>query len=83
MSITLSNEKNRYITLSVIDDGKGFEIKKTKKSRFGGNGLGNLQTRVRLLNGTIKIESETGKGTSVFVKIPLVNDEIKAAHRNS
>lgn len=83
VSITLSNEKNRYITLSVIDDGKGFEIKKTKKSRFGGNGLGNLQTRVRLLNGTIKIESETGKGTSVFVKIPLINDKIKAVHRNS
>lgn len=71
VSITLSNEKSKYITLSVIDDGKGFDMKKTKKSRVGGNGLGNLQTRVRLLNGTIKIESEVGKGTSIFVKIPL------------
>lgn len=71
VSITLSNEKSKYITLSVIDDGKGFDMKKTKKSRVGGNGLGNLQTRVRLLNGTIKIESEVGKGTNIFVKIPL------------
>lgn len=83
VSITLSNEKNKYISLTVIDDGKGFDMKKTKKSRVGGNGLGNLQTRVRLLNGTIKIESEVGKGTSIFVKIPLINDEIRAAHRNS
>lgn len=76
VSITLSNEKNKYISLVVIDDGKGFDMKKTKKSRVGGNGLGNLQTRVRLLNGTIKIESEAGKGTSIFVKIPLVNDSL-------
>jgi signal transduction histidine kinase len=42
----------------------------------GGNGLSNLQTRVRLLNGTIKIESELGKGTSITVKIPLMNDSL-------
>lgn len=83
VSITLSNEKNKYISLVVIDDGKGFDMKKTKKSRIGGNGLGNLQTRVRLLNGTIKIESEVGKGTSIFVKIPLINDEVRAAHRSN
>lgn len=83
VSITLSNERNKYISLVVIDDGKGFDMKKSKKSRVGGNGLGNLQTRVRLLNGTIKIESEVGKGTSIFVKIPLINDEIRAAHRNN
>jgi signal transduction histidine kinase len=74
VSIMLSNEKDKYISLMVIDDGKGFDMKKSKKSRVGGNGLGNLQTRVRLLNGTFKIESELGKGTSIFVKIPLIND---------
>ncbi len=76
VSITLSNERNKYISLVVIDDGKGFDMKKSKKSRVGGNGLGNLQTRVRLLNGTIKIESEVGTGTSIFVKIPLVNESL-------
>ncbi len=74
VSIILSNEKDKYISLVVIDDGKGFDMKKSKKRRVGGNGLGNLQTRVRLLNGTIKIESELGKGTSIFVKIPLMNN---------
>lgn len=69
--INLSNEKSKAITLSIIDDGKGFDIKKIKKNKLTGNGIGNLQTRVRLLNGTIKIESEPNRGTSIFVKIPL------------
>jgi signal transduction histidine kinase len=76
VSITLSNDKGKFISLVVIDDGKGFDMKKNRKNRVGGNGLGNLQTRVRLLNGTIKIESELGKGTSITVKIPLMNDSL-------
>jgi signal transduction histidine kinase len=60
----------------VIDDGKGFDMKKNRKNSVGGNGLSNLQTRVRLLNGTIKIESELRKGTSITVKIPLMNDSL-------
>lgn len=71
VSINLENDKNKFITLSIIDDGKGFDQKKIKKNKITGNGLGNLQTRVRLLNGTIKIESEINKGTSIFVKIPF------------
>jgi signal transduction histidine kinase len=76
VSITLYNEKGKFISLVVIDDGKGFDMKKNRKNSVGGNGLGNLQTRVRLLNGTIKIESELGKGTSITVKIPLMNDSL-------
>lgn len=77
IAINLSNDKNKYITLSIIDDGKGFDLKKTKKGKMTGNGLGNIQTRARLLNGTIKIESEPNKGTNIFVKIPLKeNSEI-------
>jgi signal transduction histidine kinase len=76
VSITLYNEKGKFISLVVIDDGKGFDMKKNKKNSVGGNGLSNLQTRVRLLNGTIKIESELGKGTSITVKIPLMNDSL-------
>lgn len=76
VSITLYNEKGKFISLVVIDDGKGFDMKKNRKNSVVGNGLSNLQTRVRLLNGTIKIESELGKGTSITVKIPLMNDSL-------
>ena len=76
VSITLYNEKGKFVSLVVIDDGKGFDMKKNRKNSVGGNGLSNLQTRVRLLNGTIKIESELGKGTSITVKIPLMNDSL-------
>ena len=76
VSITLYNEKGKFVSLVVIDDGKGFDMKKNRKNSVGGNGLSNLQTRVRLLNGTIKIESELRKGTSITVKIPLMNDSL-------
>lgn len=71
VTINLASEKNKYITLSIIDDGKGFDLKKRKKNKSMGNGIGNLQTRVRLLNGSIKIQSELNKGTNIFIKIPL------------
>jgi signal transduction histidine kinase len=82
VSINLANDKNRFITLSIIDDGKGFDLKKPRKNKINGNGLGNLQTRVRLLNGTIKIDSEINKGTSIFVKIPLAIDDLRTNRRN-
>ena len=69
--VELSNIDNKFITLSIVDDGKGFDTKKSKKNKITGNGLGNIQTRVRLLNGSIKINAELNKGTSIFVKIPL------------
>ena len=69
--VELSNIDNKFITLSIVDDGKGFDTKKNKKNKITGNGLGNIQTRVRLLNGSIKINAELNKGTSIFVKIPL------------
>ena len=74
IEVNLSNDKNRNIVLSIIDNGKGFDLKKVKKNKISGNGLGNMQTRVRLLNGTFKIESESNKGTSIFVLIPLFKE---------
>ena len=71
IEVNLSNDKNRNIILFITDNGKGFDSKKAKKNKITGNGLGNMQTRVRLLDGTFKIESEINKGTSIFVKIPI------------
>ena len=60
---------NGNVMLSVNDDGKGFNIHQCKK----GNGLNNMETRAKLMNGKTVILSQPGKGTSVISTIPVTN----------
>ena len=57
----------RILTLKIEDDGKGFD----PASPSRGRGLLNYETRARALNGTVKIDTAPGKGTSVTLDIPL------------
>jgi signal transduction histidine kinase/ligand-binding sensor domain-containing protein len=54
------------IVLIIEDDGKGFDVNVHKD----GYGLKNLETRTKLLNGKMVIESITGKGTTTVIEIP-------------
>jgi len=56
------------IRLSVRDIGDGFELKKLKRK---GLGLISMEERVRMVNGTFRIQSQPGSGTKVTVRIPL------------
>ncbi len=60
-----------YINLMIEDDGKGFEYSKAIEEKKG-IGLGNIQSRVEYLNGSIDIDSVQGKGTTVIIEIPLL-----------
>jgi len=57
------------IHLIVSDLGKGFDV----EAALAGNGLGltSMRERVRLVNGTIVIESKPGGGTIISVHVPL------------
>ena len=62
------------LMLSVTDDGKGFTLKpnpRKAKSVSIVNGLDNMKTRARLLNGELTITSKPGKGTTVQVSVQL------------
>ncbi len=59
---------DRGITLTVEDDGKGFNINEPEKAK--GTGLKNVQSRVDYLKGSWDIRSENGKGTSINIEIP-------------
>ncbi len=54
------------IVLIIEDDGKGFDVNLHKD----GYGLKNLETRTKLLNGKMVIESIPGKGTITLIEIP-------------
>ncbi len=58
--------RDEKIILMIEDDGKGFDV----GSRKDGYGLHNLDTRTRMLDGIITIDSQPGKGTSVLIEIP-------------
>lgn len=57
------------IELLVQDNGKGFAAEKPSVHGKSGFGLIGMEERVRILGGTISIDSEKGKGTKVFVEI--------------
>lgn len=59
-------QRDEKIILMIEDDGKGFEV----NAHRDGYGLHNLDARTRLMHGTINIDSQPGKGTSVLIEIP-------------
>lgn len=66
VKIYLSQQNDRLV-LSVTDDGKGFDIKRTPR----GAGLMNIESRLQSIRGTMRIESEAGTGTTTIIQIPL------------
>jgi len=57
------------IHLVVADSGRGFDVEAAKHGK--GLGLTSMRERVRLLNGTIGIESKPMAGTTIRVRVPL------------
>jgi PAS domain S-box-containing protein len=57
------------IVLIVEDDGIGFNVN-AKPAKDKGMGLGGMRERAALLGGTLDLESDKGKGTTVFARVP-------------
>ncbi len=67
-SITLDLlRRDDALVLMYEDDGIGFDPKTVKK----GNGLGNIETRVKLLGGTVEFDSMPGAGSRTIIEIPV------------
>ena len=66
----LLEKRDGCLRVVVEDDGQGFDVSTVgRDSRH--LGLYGIRERAELLGGSVKIESEPGRGTSVFVEIPL------------
>jgi signal transduction histidine kinase len=59
----------KEISATIEDNGKGFNM--DDKEKFEGIGLKNIVTRVEYLNGMVNFDSRSGRGTHVYVEIPL------------
>ncbi|MGL6269108.1 MAG: sensor histidine kinase, partial [Chitinophagaceae bacterium] len=67
IDISLQGSENLFI-LELNDDGAGFDV--TVKKQSGGAGLRNLETRAKLINAQLIMESIPGKGTRVRIELP-------------
>ncbi len=62
VQVALKKEKT-MLSLIVVDNGKGFDTQQMRS----GVGLDSMRERVVQLNGTLKIESEMGQGTTIAI----------------
>src|SRR5262249_7963875 len=69
----------RGVRLSVSDSGSGFNVESARSKK--GLGLISMRERLRLIDGTISIDSRIGAGTSINVMVPL--SRIPAVHEVS
>jgi len=60
--------KDKNILVTIQDDGQGFDADAIPSGHYG---LLGIRERVRLVNGTFEIQSESGKGTTLKVQMPL------------
>jgi PAS domain S-box-containing protein len=67
------------IHLTVVDSGAGFDREAAKTSR--GLGLISMEERLKLLNGTLSIESQLKRGTTIHACVPVGSgiDSMRAA----
>ena len=70
VKIMTRGEENE-IVISVIDNGKGFDPEGTEEAGGMHIGIRNVRERIEVLcGGTLEIESEPGKGSTVTIRLP-------------
>ena len=67
VSLSTTMDANKQLTITLIDNGKGFDEATIKK----GHGLVNMQVRAKRLNGTITINSKPGAGTITTLQFKI------------
>lgn len=67
------NASKSTITLKVIDDGVGFNVRKGKK----GIGLKNIKSRIEKINGDLEIKSTPGRGTEMIINVSFTDNSVE------
>ncbi len=69
MRIELKQEGDQRLELRIADDGNGFDWEAARKQ--GGLGLKSIESRVKYLDGDLKVKSAKGAGTEFLIQVPL------------
>ncbi|MFL9832055.1 ATP-binding protein [Flavobacterium sp. ST-87] len=67
------SHSNKILSITVDDNGKGFDVASVEKKRNSESGMGLLfmKERVRYINGRVFINSIPGEGTRITFNIPI------------
>jgi signal transduction histidine kinase len=60
---------NGFLTLKVVDDGRGFDALHLSESE--GLGVAGMRERAALVGGSLDVKSQPKKGTQVYLAIPM------------
>lgn len=84
ISVTVMKQED-VVLVSISDNGKGFDTTavETNYDKRGSLGMVNLKERTELLGGTLRIESQIGRGTSITVIVPIKDDQMNPPDRRS
>jgi PAS domain S-box-containing protein len=71
--------RKRYLHVIIEDNGKGFLLDPGRdiKRKSGGLGLLTMNERAKLLEGSMEISSQSGRGTMIRLRIPVDKREVK------
>jgi signal transduction histidine kinase len=69
IAIVQVTKSNGQLSITVEDDGKGFDPKILQHAK--GIGWSNIQSRIDFLKGKLDIDSNDGKGTSVLIELSV------------
>jgi two-component system NarL family sensor kinase len=76
-SIMLTEREGNKLIIQIIDDGKGFDVKRSRKKN--GLGLSHIDARIKVMKGVFNINSKKGDGTSIFISAPIHLEELVEA----
>ncbi|OFX43544.1 MAG: hypothetical protein A2046_01455 [Bacteroidetes bacterium GWA2_30_7] len=65
------NYENEILTLTITDNGQGFDINSI--TEISGSGLPNIKERTILMNGTFNLFSDKSSGTKIIITIPIMS----------
>lgn len=68
------------LELSITDDGRGFDTSgRDRLVREGHFGLAGMGERLAMVEGTMDVDSEPGRGTALILRVPVVNEKALVA----
>ena len=84
VTVLLEYRSDEFV-IKVSDNGQGFDVSEITDVEESGRGRGlfSMRERIGFLNGSSGIDSEIGKGTTVWARIPIGQEVTYAKNKST